>query len=176
MLLRRISLLAAVIVLSLSSIAALADPLPNSNTRLNNPLDQPLAQAPTGARRRGQGFDKERFMEQLNLTEDQRQKIQEIRQKYQGEIDQRRETLHAAHQELGDMMAGTDSADAIRTKHQEVIKLRQELGNLRFESMLEIREVLTPEQRNQFAQMMRQHRENWRNRARNRGNRGRFQP
>lgn len=169
---RPISVLAAILALSLGSSPALAAPLSNLDPPPNNSLDQSLAQTPR--RSRGQQF-KERFIEQLNLTEDQKQKMEEIRQQYQGQISQYRETLRAAQKELGDMMAGTNSADAIRAKHQEVINLRQELGELRFESILEMREVLTPEQRSQFAQLMKQNWENRRNRFGNRsGNRDRF--
>jgi Spy/CpxP family protein refolding chaperone len=61
------------------------------------------------------------------------------------------------------MMAGTASVSDIRTKQQEVVRLREELGNVRFESMLEMRAVLTPEQRDRIGQMLHQRRDNWRN-------------
>jgi Spy/CpxP family protein refolding chaperone len=52
------------------------------------------------------------------------------------------------------MMSGTASEDSIRAKHTEIVQLRQQLENLGFESMLESRAVLTPDQRQQFAQLM----------------------
>lgn len=50
-------------------------------------------------------------------------------------------------------MAGTDSAELIRAKNQELVQLHQEIGTLRFESMLATRELLTPQQRQKFRQL-----------------------
>ena len=56
------------------------------------------------------------------------------------------------------MMQGNASENDLRNKHQEIVSLRQQMGNLRFESMLEMRKVLTPEQRQQFVQLMQERR------------------
>jgi len=42
----------------------------------------------------------------------------------------------------------------LRQQHQEVQGLRNQLDNQRFETMLEIRQVLTPEQRTKMAELM----------------------
>jgi Spy/CpxP family protein refolding chaperone len=53
------------------------------------------------------------------------------------------------------MIGGEASESEIRNAHQQVMNKRQELGNLRFDSLLEIRSILTPEQRSQWADFMR---------------------
>ena len=103
---------------------------------------------------------KGQVIDELNLSDAQKQKIKQIHQQYQGQISQSQESLRSAQQRLSQMMVGTDSSAAIRTQHQEVIQLRQALDNLRFESMLEMRAVLTIEQRRQFAQLMQQRQDN----------------
>ncbi|NJP20358.1 MAG: hypothetical protein HC763_16720 [Hydrococcus sp. CRU_1_1] len=108
--------------------------------------------------------NKGKLLEQLNLSEPQKQQISSIRQKYRGQIEQLQEQTLQAQKELFDMMAGTQSIDAIRSKRKETASLREELGNLRFESMLEMREVLTSQQRAQVAQRLQQRREDWRSR------------
>jgi Spy/CpxP family protein refolding chaperone len=65
-------------------------------------------------------------------------------------------------------MAGNASADEIRAKHRQVQELRQQMEEVSFESMLAMREVLTPEQRSQFARLIEQRRANFRNQMENR--------
>ena len=103
---------------------------------------------------------KGQVIDELNLSDAQKQKIKQIHQQYQGQISQSQESLRSAQQRLSQMMVSTDSSAAIRTQHQEVIQLRQALDNLRFESMLAMREVLTLKQRRQFAQLMQQRQDN----------------
>ena len=51
-------------------------------------------------------------------------------------------------------MAGTGSEATIRSKHQEISGLMQKLADLRLESTLEIRKVLTGDQRSQLSKLM----------------------
>jgi Spy/CpxP family protein refolding chaperone len=55
----------------------------------------------------------------------------------------------------------------MREKHRQIIGLRQQLKEVQFESTLAMREVLTPEQRSQLAQMMQQRRQTAKNRMQN---------
>lgn len=95
------------------------------------------------------------LFQQLNLTTAQQKKIERIHRRYYPQIIKLRETLTSLKEELTVMMAGTESATTIRDKHQEVLSLRQELGELQLESMLATREVLTLEQRQNFADILR---------------------
>ena len=156
--LHRISLL-AVLILSVGSAVALADP---------NPQSAQIAQNSPGAR--PQRRNKDGLLQQLNLTQQQMQQMQAIRQKYRSQIAPRHQALRQARQELVTLMNSTASASLIRSKNQQVEELQQQLQKLRFESMLEMREVMTPEQRTKFVQLMQQRRQQKGERAgKNRG-------
>lgn len=94
------------------------------------------------------------LFQQLNLSHQQKRKIKRIRQQYQAQIIQLKENLQLAQQQLAAMMAGTDSAAVIRAKHEEIAQFRQQLATLHFESMLATREILTPQQRQKFAEII----------------------
>jgi len=113
-----------------------------------------LAQAtppPSGQRTRGKRGD---MLQQLNLTDAQKKQMSAIRQKYKGQMQTLRGDMRSAQDKLAQLMAGSGSDSAIRAQHQKVEGLRDKLSALRFESMLEMRKVMTPEQRTQFQQMI----------------------
>jgi Spy/CpxP family protein refolding chaperone len=162
MLLSRKSITVAIAVFLFAALTAIVNPHLQPKTLSSTAWEQPIAQMSrqVGVKEGSRG----RFLDRLNLTNNQKQQIASIRQKYRRQIEQLQEDAQAAQEELFNMMAGTESENVIRTKRQEVVQLRQELGDLRFESMMEMRDVLTPEQRTQLAQMIQQRRDNWRNR------------
>jgi Spy/CpxP family protein refolding chaperone len=153
----------AIAIFSVGSTVAIASPLWHSKTLSSPAWEQSIAQMPGRGRGEGRGEVRGRLLEQLNLTDTQKQKLSGIRQKYSERIEQLQDSMQKAQEELFKMMAGTASVSDIRTKQQEVVRLREELGNVRFESMLEMRAVLTPEQRDRIGQMLHQRRDNWRN-------------
>jgi Spy/CpxP family protein refolding chaperone len=63
-------------------------------------------------------------------------------------------------------MASTASQNQIREKYRQVETLKQQVADIKFESMLAMREVLTPEQRRQFAERKQNRWGNYRNRER----------
>jgi Spy/CpxP family protein refolding chaperone len=142
--------------MTIGSNIAFATPIPSSSLEPNL-----LAQSNRRLIRKGDGRDE--LMKQLNLSSQQQQQLMAIRQKYQGQMKQLRDQLRQNQQELKTMMDGTAPSDNILAKHNQVMGLRQQLDKLRFQSMLESRDVLNPDQRKQFAQLMNQRRENWRN-------------
>lgn len=152
MLLRRASVL-AVLMLSLGSAAALVSP--------NSLLPQATAQ---DSEQRSPKRGKAQMLQELNLSPEQTQRIEAIQNQYRGQITQRKQAARQAQQELRDLLAGTASADQIRQKYRQVEALKQEVAQVRFDSMLAMREVLTPEQRRQFAERTQNRRENYRNR------------
>ncbi|MBJ7899501.1 MAG: periplasmic heavy metal sensor [Cyanobacteria bacterium RI_101] len=107
------------------------------------------------AQNRGSGAGQrgERAMERLNLSAEQRQQLQSIRQKYAGQTEKLETDLRSQQGELRQLMAGSADKETIRKKHNQVTQTRQKLGDLRFEMMLDSREILTPQQRQEFAQM-----------------------
>lgn len=101
------------------------------------------------------GDSKITLFQQLNLTANQQKKIEKIHRFYYPKIIKLKKQLAAIKEELTNMMSSTESATVIRIKHQEVLEIRQELGKLQLETMLETREVLTLEQRQNFAELLR---------------------
>lgn len=57
------------------------------------------------------------------------------------------------------MMAGAQPAALVRLKNQELIVLRREIEQLRFESMLAAREILTLPQRQKFMEIVKDRRQ-----------------
>lgn len=108
------------------------------------------------------GGERGEFMEKLNLTTEQQQQMQSIRTRYQPQMDNIREEMRTEREKLRQMMANNDSSDNLRTQHNKIASLNQRMGDLRFQSMLEMREVLSAEQRQQWNQMMEEKKANWR--------------
>ena len=94
------------------------------------------------------------LLQQLNLTAEQQQKIKKVHQQYKQRILKKRRQLATLQQQLSDMMVGAAATEAIRTKNQQLVSLRQEIGTLRFETMLATREILTLPQRQKFRELV----------------------
>lgn len=153
---RRISAIAVLILTLGSTAAAIAVPNPVEPQTIaqNQPRNRP------GGKQGG-------MFEKLNLTADQKQKMQAVRDRYKDQISQRMQAVRQGRQELQTMMAGTATASQIRDKNRQIMGLRQQLEEVQLESMLAMRELLTAEQRSQLAQLMQQRRENAKNRMQN---------
>ncbi|HEY9767545.1 MAG TPA: Spy/CpxP family protein refolding chaperone [Coleofasciculaceae cyanobacterium] len=106
---------------------------------------------------RGRGM--ERLMQQLNLTPEQSEQIKAIKEQSKTETQALMQQMQTSRQEMRSLLASDSSPEQLRDRHQAVQNLHQELGTNRFETMLEIREVLTPEQRTQMAELIEQRRE-----------------
>lgn len=100
----------------------------------------------------------EKLLQQLDLTPEQSQQIDTIRQQSKNASQDLREQMKAQHQEMKALLASDEDGEQIRAEFQETQNLRQQLGNNRLETMLQIREVLTLEQRAEVADLMEQHR------------------
>jgi Spy/CpxP family protein refolding chaperone len=102
--------------------------------------------------------NRQRILDELNLTDAQKQEINRIRQQNRPKMQALRQEIQAKQAELQTLMAGNSSDSQLRSKHEQITALRQDMASLHFDNMLEIRKVLTPAQRSQFAQLMQQHR------------------
>ena len=153
-------------ILGTTMVLTLAANLAPSATVLSYPQDRLfIAQtsSPQRPESRRMNNSRERLIEQLNLTDDQKSKIAAIRQKYQEKTQKLRDTLRSNEQELNSLLSNNASDRDIRAKHQQISRNRQEISNLQFESFLEIRQVLTPAQKTEFSQLMRERCPNSRN-------------
>ena len=120
---------------------------------------------------RSAGSWEARWIEELDLSADQSESIQAIREESRETMAPLREQLQQAREQLRSQMASDTSANQLRQQHGQVQALQQALGEQRFESMLAIREVLTPEQRTRMAELVEQH---WGQRGRGDRSGGRF--
>lgn len=111
-----------------------------------------LAQAsePSAEGKQRRGWRK--VFDQLDLSDDQKAEIQNIRQQAR-ESGPNREEARAAREKMRELFASDASADELRSQHQANQSLRQALRDQRFETKLKIREVLTPEQRAKLAEL-----------------------
>ena len=143
--LRRV-FLSSVLLLAVGSASAFVKP--------NFLFPQSIAQNLGGQKAGTQGEFK--LMEQLNLTPEQRQKLRGIYYQYKDGIIERKQSVRQATKELRELMVSNASAQEVRAKYKQVEAVRQQLEAASFESMIEMRDVLTPTQRSQFAQLMEQ--------------------
>jgi Spy/CpxP family protein refolding chaperone len=97
---------------------------------------------------------RERILEQLDLTEAQQADIQAIRDQARAEHDGLRQQLERERATMRSLMEGNATADQIRQQHDLIQQLHQQLGDAMLDTRLEIREVLTEEQRAQFVERM----------------------
>lgn len=97
---------------------------------------------------------KDRLMEQLNLSSEQKQQMDAIRAKYQSQFESLASEIRAERTALNEMMRNNQSENNLRSQHQKITSLNQRMADLRFNSMLEMRAVLNPEQRQQWGEMM----------------------
>ncbi|MER3434769.1 MAG: Spy protein [Leptolyngbya sp. ERB_1_1] len=148
--LRRVAIIAASAVLALVGSAAVLRAVDFRQAQLTDPI----AQAPSSPAPNRPGRGEMGLMRELNLSADQMTKIQQIRTRYRDELQNDREAARKAQQELRTLMAGTATDDQIREKYRQVKDLRAKAADAQFNSMLEIRNVLNPEQRQKFADRM----------------------
>lgn len=94
-----------------------------------------------------------RMFEQLNLSAEQQQQIESIHQEAKTSSEGLRQQLRAATEQMRSLQANNASADELRQQHQKIQQYHQQMANQRFEAMLEVNQVLTPEQRTKLAEL-----------------------
>ncbi len=117
-----------------------------------------IAQMSSQKRRRHWGEGLQKFLDRLDLSEEQSTQIKAIYRRYYQANQESRQELREAREEMRSFLTSEANPNRIRQKHREIQSLNQELGNSRFEAMLEVREVLTREQRQEIADMIAEYR------------------
>ena len=135
--------------LSLLVIAGLTVPILGGITA--SQLQAQVGEGPRGDRA-------EQLIEDLNLTDDQAAQLRAIRDGEREAMRALHDNLRAERDTLHDLMAGTAAETELRAQYEVVQSLHREVADQRFENMLAIRDVLTPEQRTEIAEQMEQHR------------------
>ncbi|MEL6319329.1 MAG: Spy/CpxP family protein refolding chaperone [Cyanobacteria bacterium J06626_14] len=92
--------------------------------------------------------------QQLNLTDAQQVDIQAIREQARADNEGLRQELEQARTAMRSLLEADASADQIRQQHDQIQQLQQQLGDAMLDVRLEIRDVLTEEQRSQLAELI----------------------
>ena len=104
------------------------------------------------------------MFQQLNLSSEQQAQIKTIREQSKISNQGLRDQMKTAREQLKTLLASSDaSEDSIRQAHQQVQSLGQQMGERRFDNMLQIRQVLTPAQRTKLAELHKAGAQNRRN-------------
>ena len=120
-----------------------------------------LAQKPNRPDRAESGdMPSGRMLKQLNLSTEQLQKLKTVRDRDLARMRELSQQARQANMELRDLLAGSESIDVVRAKHNQALNLQQELRKQHFERMLAMREILTPQQRSQLKEIMQKDRPN----------------
>lgn len=109
-------------------------------------------------KRMGRGNRMEQLLQQLDLSSEQSQQIEAIQEQFRSENEALWQEIQANKQQMGNLLSSDASNEELRQQYQQLQSLRQQLSDNRFENMLQVRDVLTPEQRNELAQIMEQRR------------------
>ncbi|NES69331.1 MAG: Spy/CpxP family protein refolding chaperone, partial [Okeania sp. SIO2D1] len=116
-----------------------------------------------------------RWLQELDLTSEQQERIQAIHEQAKADMESLHQQMQEAREQMTNLMSGNASAEQLRNQQDKIQALHEQLGDKRFETMLAVREILTPEQREQLAQLKEQHRQEHGNRRRQGGPQGEFQ-
>lgn len=101
----------------------------------------------------GKGREMQKMAKELNLTPDQKAKMKSIRQNGREEMKAKRDALFAAREDLENSLRGAATDEELKKKFEALQKIQQEMAQGRFEKVLAIRAILTPEQRAKFKSM-----------------------
>jgi Spy/CpxP family protein refolding chaperone len=96
----------------------------------------------------------EKFRQQLNLSDEQSAKVQEIRSAHKPGVREARQKFKASKEDFKSAMKRPESTqEELKAKFDAFQASRDEFQRKRFAMMLEMRAVLNPEQREKFAEM-----------------------
>ncbi len=106
----------------------------------------------------GDGDRKSRWTEKLDLTEAQQAELDKIKESHGTKMKEKRKAMKEAKRKLGEALKTDASEDMLWAQFKQLQQLKSDFGTARFEKILAIRKILTPEQRAKFNAMKRHHR------------------
>lgn len=116
---------------------------------------QSLAQTSTKDEDRSSHKGKiDRSLEQLDLKAEQSTKIAEIKSFFHSKMEEHKKKLREARDNMSDLMTTEVTESQAKAQHDKLQQLMSEEGDLHFQIIWKIREVLTPDQRTKFFQKM----------------------
>jgi periplasmic protein CpxP/Spy len=104
-----------------------------------------------------------KWMQALQLTPPQVQKVKAIEAQHKASISQQQQKLNQAAEALEALMVSGAPESQIRSQYTQVKTLRSQFEDARFEVTLKLKDVLTPQQRQKLAQLNKQRMANLKN-------------
>ena len=149
--LRRIAWLSAgaAVLVAATAIAVSAQPRPRHDPGMGpGPWGRPFGARPFAGRAREMRDHFLGVVEKLDLSDAQKEKLHEIRRRSPSVLMPKKQALIEARMDLHDLMAKSDAdANQMRKAHEKLLRARDELQAAAFDLRLQMRELLTPEQR-----------------------------
>ena len=94
------------------------------------------------------------ILKELNLTAEQESKINELRQRDEETMRANKQAIENAKRKMESAINNpATSEEELRTLSNELEKARSEMKTARFDHMMAIRDLLTPEQRKKFTEL-----------------------
>ena len=110
-----------------------------------------------------------KIYDQLQLTEEQKKQLEANKEKQRTQMkasfEQMKSFREAMRQEL---MKSNLDMNKVNGIHVQIKNLHSQMADQRLDSVLEVRKILTPEQFARFHSFMREHRQQWRDKAKER--------
>ena len=101
------------------------------------------------------------IFKQLNLTDDQKQKLEVNKQQVRSQMERIRKAIKEARQQLqSQLMSPTMDMAKVQEAHGQIKALQAQMEDDRLNSILAVRGILTPDQFLKFTALMRQHEAN----------------
>jgi len=103
-----------------------------------------------------------KMYEKLGLSEEQRNQLKAQKESHRDEMKGTREQLQTKHQEFQAEIQKADfDAGKLKAINNDIKSLHNKIADYRLESILKVREILTPEQFAKFMQMKEEHKGEW---------------
>ncbi len=93
----------------------------------------------------------------LKLTKEQQEKMKALNEKSHPAMKEKRQAMKAAREDLHTTLKGSASDDEAKKKFEVLNKAQDDFARARFEHVLAVRAILTPEQRAKFHDIMKEH-------------------
>lgn len=106
----------------------------------------------------GPGHALREALKSLDLSEEQKTKLKDLRKSATEAHKEVRTALKDGRKAMEDLMKSDAKKEEILSKFEALQTLRNKMARARFEMMLAIRDILTPEQRQKFRGFMESHR------------------
>ena len=95
------------------------------------------------------------FKEQLQLSQEQQEKLEPIQSEYKKSTDHKKAKIHDAFQHLGSLLEQpSPEPDKLKQKVKEISDLREDVMMYRIETLLKLRSVLTDEQQKKYRSLL----------------------